>query len=172
MEQHIQGRKSMPEKRPSPILWEESRSRHLTQGLSEENKKRLTDSLENTRRAITTLRASIVNIVREADTVNQVADEINLLVLNSAVESVLLREAEAMGPTCAAEIKKVAAGTMNITYEISRSMENVVADLVGTWKFIKQTEDSLRYILSGVQKLSANVLAMSGIAEDESAARR
>lgn len=75
-----------------------------------------------------------------------------------------------MDPTCAAEIKMFAAGTMNATYEISRSMENVVTDLIGTWKSVKQTEDSLRYILRGVQKLGANLLAMNGVAEDESAA--
>ena len=170
MEQQTQGRKQMLEKGLPPILWEGCSSVPLTQSLSEESKKRLIDSLENTRRAITTLQGSIVNIVRETDTVNQVADEINLLVLNSAVESVLLREAEAMDPTCVAEIKMFVVGTMNATYEISRSMEKVVADLAGTWKSIKQTEDSLRYILRSVQKLGANLLAMNGVAEDESAA--
>ena|SRR5271157_1968987 len=155
MEQRTQRRKQVPEKELSPILWEGRSGAHLTQSLSEESKKRLTDSLENTRRAITALQGSIVNIVKETDMVNQVADEINLLVLNVAVESVLLREAEDMDPTCAAEIKMFAAATMHATYEISRSMEKVVTDLAGTWKSIKQTEDSLRYILRGVQKLGA-----------------
>ena len=170
MDQRTQGRKPIPKEGSSPILWEGCTGTHLTQSLSEESKERLTDSLENIRRAITALRGSIVNIVQETDTVNHVADEINLLVLNGAVESVLLREAEGMDPTCTAEIKMFAADTMNATYEISTSMEKVVTDLVGTWKSIKQTEDSLRYILSGVQKLSATPLAMSGVAEDASAA--
>ena len=170
MEQRAQGRKPMPEKRLSPVLREGCSGTNLPQSLSQESKKRLTSSLENTQRAITTIQGSIVNIVWETDTVNRAADEINLLVLSGAVESVLLREAGAMDPTCAAEIKKFAADTMNATYEVSKSMEKMVTDLVGTWKSIKQTEDSLRGILSSVQKLSANALAMSGVAEDQSAA--
>ena len=138
--------------------------------LPEESKARLANSLENIQSAIMVLRGSIETIVRETNRVNQVADDINLLVLGSAVESVLLRETNEMETTCAADIKKFAAATMNTTYEASSSMEKVIADLAGVWKSVKQTETSLHYIRNGAQKLQDNMLQMSGAAKKESVA--
>ena len=167
MGQRAQGERSMMERETPPSLRDGSSDmRRYLRSLPEESKKRLSDCLENIRRAIMTLEVSIINMTRETDTVNQIADDINLLVLASAVESVLLREAKVTDPICAVEVKKFAADTMHTTYQASSPMEKVVADLAAIWKSIKQTEGSLRYILSGAQKLGAKMSIICGAAED------
>ncbi len=141
--------------------------RKVSEYLPEESKARLANSLENIQRAITMLQGSIATIVRETNRVNQVADDINLLVVGSAVESVLLGERNSIETPCAADISKFAAATMNTTYEASSSMEKVLADLVGIWKSVKETEASLCYIRNGAQKLQEDMLQLSGTAEKE-----
>ena len=153
------------------VLWEEcDRMRMSGESLPEESKMRLARSLEHIRRAIAGLQNSVVAMLRETRTVNQLADDINLLVLESAVESVLLREAGTVDSACAADIKNFALGAMNTTYEASSSMEKVAADLAGIWKSVKQIEGSLHYIRNGAQHLRDNVLEMSGPAKPGPAA--
>jgi methyl-accepting chemotaxis protein len=156
-------RRAIPDEETTTEREECSAISTVPEWMSEESKARLTYSLENIQSAIMSLQDSIANIVRETNRVNQIADQVNLLVLGGAVEAVLLREKNAIETASAADIKRFAASAMNTTYEASSSMEKVVSDLAVIWKSVKETEASLRYILSGAQKLGDSMLQMSDV---------
>ena len=145
------------------VVWEDSDTASTASGNSSEvSKRRLTESLDTIQVALTRLQNSMHNILNETRAVDETADTVNLLLLQSAIESVLLQQEGFIEPARAADIKEFALSAMRTAYEVSSSMEKLVDDLAVISKSVKQTEGSLRYILNGAEKLHKNIMKLSG----------
>ncbi|MCX7176385.1 MAG: methyl-accepting chemotaxis protein [Proteobacteria bacterium] len=133
---------------------------HKAVGEAIEEMQKISDSVNSSSAAITTLEEKSTQITSVANVIKDIADQTNLLALNAAIEAARAGEQGRGFAVVADEVRKLAERTATATHEITNTIDEIQQS---TQRSVSGMEFSVGQVQKGVEMARHSGVAMANI---------